>query len=66
MLKWFKPEYRIVRDFMFGYEVQRRVWWFPIWTTIGRCNSHGSVEAAEDWLVRELKREGWSKHLGRL
>jgi hypothetical protein len=66
MLKWFRPEYRIVQDFLYGYEVQKRVWWCPIWTPIGYSNSHCSVEEAEDWLARKLKREAWSKYLGRL
>ncbi len=65
MLKYFRPEYRIVQDFLYGFEVQKRVWWCPIWVPVS-TNSHASVEAAEDWLVRKLKREGWSKYLGRM
>jgi hypothetical protein len=45
MLKYFRPEYRIVQDFLYGFEVQKRVWWCPIWVPVS-TNSHASVEAA--------------------
>ncbi len=55
-------QYRIVTDMYCGYEVQVRYWWFPFWRQLANCNSHSSVEKAEDWAKRlpgqEIKRWG--------
>lgn len=43
--------YRIVTDAYSGYEVQRKLWWWPFWRQVshggGDCNTWPSVAAAE-------------------
>jgi len=45
-----KTRYRIVRDQYCGYEVQKRTWYWPFWISCGFCNTHCTVEGAEQWL----------------
>lgn len=56
--------YRIVRDHYAGYEVQVRRWWWPFWVQAGFCNTHSSVERAEEWAKAHAS--GVIKHLGHL
>lgn len=49
-------KYRIVTDHYCGYEVQYKSTWFPFWLQVGGCNTHTSVEKAEEWLDRRLSR----------
>jgi hypothetical protein len=51
-----KTKYRIVRDGYAGYEVQRKLWWWPWWHQ-PRTNTRGTVEGAEDWLKCFLQRQ---------
>lgn len=46
---WFRPKYRIVRDYLGGYEVQFRVWWFPFWIQHS-INSHATLRMAEEYI----------------
>ncbi len=41
--------YRVVRDNYAGYEVQIWRWWWPFWVPASPCNTHISVERAEEW-----------------
>jgi hypothetical protein len=65
MLKWFKPEYRIVRDFWAGYAVEVRYWYWPFWDALS-CATHATPLEASDWLKARLEREQWSLYLGRM
>lgn len=38
--------YRIVRDRYLGFEVQKKVWWWPLWVQVGFANTHATVENA--------------------
>jgi hypothetical protein len=42
--------YRIVTDNFLGFEVQKWVWWFPIWRE-PITNTHSTVEKAKVWLA---------------
>ena len=55
-------EYRIVRDSFAGYEVQRRVWWWPFWRQCGFTNTHKTLEGAERYA--EEHAQGCVKYLG--
>lgn len=48
-------EYRIVRDNYAGYEVQVRRWWWPFWQQCGFCNTHCSIERAEQYAIRHSR-----------
>lgn len=65
MLKWLKPEYRIVQDPWAGYMVQVRYWYWPFWDMLG-CYTHGTPLEAADWLKERLERERWVLYLGRM
>lgn len=59
-----KPEYRIVRDYYCGYEVQIRRWWhWPIWLAVG-CNTYSSIEMATKFAEGHSRK--MVKYLGRL
>lgn len=60
MAKW-----RIVRDRWSGYEVQRKVRWWPFWHQ-PVTNTHMSQEAAETWARRQAKNTGVVANLGEL
>ena len=54
MLKWFKPEYRIILNRHQSYEAQTRSWWWPSWTyVLGTLDS--SLEGAEEKLYCYLE-----------
>ena len=48
--------YRIVTDTYLGYEVQRRVWWWPFWSQVSRngsnTNTFATIEAAEAFALK--------------
>jgi len=47
-----KTRYRIVADDYAGYEVQRKIWRFPLcWFQVG-CNTHTTVERARAFIER--------------
>lgn len=50
-------EYRIVRDNYLGYEVQHRTWWWPFWRETGFCNTHATVERAEEFARKHAQLE---------
>lgn len=52
-----RKKYRIVTDSYCGYEVQYKYPWFPFWLQVAGCNTHASVEEAEQWLQRRLTRQ---------
>lgn len=54
MKLFFKPKYRIVVDDALGYEVQIKRWFFPFWLQVS-CNTHSSIEAAEDFARRHAR-----------
>ena len=54
MLKWFKPEYRIIRNRFGSYEAQSRRGWWPFWIHVPGTRSL-SVEAAEAYLIEYLE-----------
>ncbi len=60
---FFAPEYRIVRDRFLGYEVQKRVWWYPFWKQVGFSNTHSSLERAEAFAAADA--QPTVKYLGR-
>jgi hypothetical protein len=67
MLKWFKPEYRIVQDSNGIYSAEvRRLWW-PFWHrvlfTSGITAEH-TERKLED--VLKMKRNPTVKYLGRI
>lgn len=41
-----RPRYRIVADQYMGYEIQRKMWWFPFWIQWPTVNSSPSPEVA--------------------
>lgn len=51
-----KKKYRIVSDNYAGYEVQYKHPLIPFWLQLG-CNTHPSVEKAEEWLKRQLSKQ---------
>ena len=48
--------YRIVTDKYLGFEVQSRRWWSPFWNQVDGCNTHWSIEIAEEFLRQYLTR----------
>lgn len=47
--------YRIVRDDYAGYEVQRKVWWWPFWCQVSHLagvNTWPTLESAERYARR--------------
>lgn len=46
---WFGRRYRIVRDSYAGYEVQVWRWYWPFWSELNFCNTHFTVEEAEEY-----------------
>jgi len=44
---WWR-QYRIVQDSYLGYEAQVRFSFWPFWQMVGGCNTHHSVERAEE------------------
>jgi len=51
-MKICKRQYRIVTDSFGGFEVQKRLWYYPIWFQIrnergSHINTHHSIEQAE-------------------
>jgi len=69
MLKWFKPEYRIIRNRFGSFEAQSRRGWWPFWTHVPGTRGL-SVETAEANLIEYLEvkrgREEEILYLGRL
>lgn len=59
-------EYRIVRDRFLGYEVQVRNWFWPFWRQAGYCNTHVSLERAEEYANRFASNKKLVKKLGML
>lgn len=57
-------EYRIVSDRYAGYEVQKRVWWWPFWRQVGFSNTHSTIERAEAFALGDANRI--VKYLGSL
>ena len=51
-MKIFKSEYRVVTDNYFGYAVQKRRWWWPIWIQCGFTNTHSSLEKAQKYIKK--------------
>ena len=51
----FKADYRIVRDKFSGYEVQKRLWYFPFWFQIKGVdspqNTNSTIEEA-NYLIK--------------
>lgn len=47
-------KYRIVRDRFLGYEVQKRLWFLPVWYQVSHeyflTNTFKSIEAAEKFI----------------
>jgi len=43
-------KYRIVTDSFAGYECQKWRLWFPIWTQMGFCNTHSTLERAVKYI----------------
>ncbi len=41
-------KYRIVTDKYQGFEVQKKLWWWPIWIQ-NPVNTHSSLECAEKY-----------------
>ena len=69
MLKWFKPEYRIIRNRFRSYEAQSRRWWWPFWTDVPGTRTRSVVETEVSLTVHlEIKRgrEEEVLYLGRL
>ena len=61
-MKICKRQYRIVTDSYAGFEVQKRLWYFPFWFEIKGQNSfsvntHFSIEEAEE-LIKIDKNKG--------
>ncbi len=48
--------YRIVTDNYCGYEAQLWRWWWPFWVQLGGTNTHISVERAEAYISRRIRR----------
>lgn len=51
----FTPKYRIVRDNYAGYEVQKKVWYWPFWFQVNRrgstgANTHSTIEQAKEFI----------------
>ena len=46
---------RVVRDAYSGYEVQSWRWWLPVWVQMGGCNTHVSLEKAEEYAIGQLQ-----------
>lgn len=61
----FKNKYRIVKDTFSGFEVQKKLWWYPFWFQIGKgpypVNTNSSVERAKELikLDSEKGRQVW-------
>jgi hypothetical protein len=69
MLKWFKPEYRIIRNRFGSYEAQSRRGWWPFWTYVLGTRNWSVAEAEVSLTVYlEIKRgrEEEVLYLGRL
>ena len=60
-MKICKRQYRIVTDSYAGFEVQKRLWYYPFWFEINDKNSftntHSSIEKAEE-LIKIDKNKG--------
>ena len=61
-MKICKRQYRIVTDSYAGFEVQKRLWYYPFWFEINDQNSfiantHFSIEKAEE-LIKIDKNKG--------
>lgn len=67
MLKWFKPEYRIVQDSNGIYSAEVRRWWWPFWQYVIFTGSM-TAESAESKLevVLKMRRNPTVKYLGRV
>jgi hypothetical protein len=67
MLKWFQPEYRIVKDCSGDYLAEVRRWWWPFWQHVlwTYAGTEGDAENKLRKLLR-LKREPVVKYLGRI
>ena len=69
MLKWFKPEYRIIRNRFGSYEAQSRRGWWPFWTHVPGTRTRSVAETEFSLTVcLEIKRgrEEEVQYLGRL
>jgi hypothetical protein len=69
MLKWFKPEYRIIRNRFGSFEAQSRRWWWPFWTHVPGTRARSAVETEVSLTAcLEIKRghEEEIQYLGRL
>ena len=61
-MKICKRQYRIVTDSFAGFEVQKRLWYYPFWFEIKDqngfiANTHCSIEEAEE-LIKIDKNNG--------
>jgi hypothetical protein len=56
----FKKKYRVVSDRHYGYEVQFRVWWFPIWLQ-DDTNTHRTIEDAKECLEECKRRDNYKR-----
>lgn len=48
--KFFKPQYRVVRDDWAGFECQIKRWWWPFWSQMDSTNTHSSLEDAKAYI----------------
>lgn len=53
----FRTRVRIIRDAKCRYTVQFRYWFSPVWMECDFINAHISIEEAEKYANRWLKRE---------
>ena len=56
----FKRQYRIVTDKWLGFEVQKRLWYYPFWFQIksirgGIVNTHSTINSAEKLIEMDKK-----------
>ncbi len=60
-------KYRIVRDRFLGYEVQKRLWFLPIWYQVSHelfhINTFKSIEEAEEFIKKVANENHIVKYL---
>lgn len=65
-MKICKRQYRIVTDSFGGFEVQKRLWYYPFWFQIRsesglRINTNRTIEEAEELISLDRVRENGRK-----
>ena len=61
-MKIFRVKYRVVTDDWLGYEVQKKLWYFPFWYIIG-VNTHRTIYDAENFIEEHKKKKAFKSEV---